>query len=231
MKLDEGYMFGIGAFETILIKDSKAVFIDDHLKRLRDSLDLLCIENDIAKSDVLSYISERKIENGILKIMVSKENIILSFRDNQYTKEDYLRGFKLCVSEVLRNETSKLTYIKSFNYGDNILEKRAAKAKGYDEPIFLNTKGYISEGATSNIFFIKDNTIYTPRIENGLLNGIMRTKVLEKYEVKEVDIKYDEIGQYEEVFITNSILGIMPVRSINEYNFTIDKVRNITIEM
>ena len=90
MKLDEGYMFGIGAFETILIKDSKAVFIDDHLKRLRDSLDLLCIENDIAKSDVLSYISERKIENGILKIMVSKENIILSFRDNQYTKEDYM---------------------------------------------------------------------------------------------------------------------------------------------
>ncbi|WP_294344869.1 aminotransferase class IV [uncultured Clostridium sp.] len=231
MKLDEGYMFGIGAFETIFIKDSKAIFIEEHLKRLKDSLEILGIKNEIAKSDVLLYINDRKIENGILKIMASKDNTILSFRDNKYTKEDYIRGFKLCVSDVLRNETSKLTYIKSFNYGDNILEKQAAKSKGYDEPIFLNTKGYISEGATTNIFFIKDNEIYTPRIENGLLNGIIRQKILEKYKVKEVDIRYDEIGQYDEVFITNSVLSVMPVKSIDEYSFTIDKSRNISIDM
>ena len=231
MKLDEGYMFGIGAFETILIKDSKAIFIEEHLKRLKDSLEILGIKNEIAKSDVLLYINDRKIENGILKIMASKDNTILSFRYNKYTKEDYIRGFKLCVSDVLRNETSKLTYIKSFNYGDNILEKQAAKSKGYDEPIFLNTKGYISEGATTNIFFIKDNEIYTPRIENGLLNGIIRQKILEKYKVKEVDIRYDEIGQYDEVFITNSVLSVMPVKSIDEYSFTIDKSRNISIDM
>ena len=231
MKLDEGFMFGLGAFETILIKNSKAIFIDDHLARLKNSLDTLSIENNIEKSDVLSYISERKIENGVLKIMVSKDNIILSFRDNHYTKEEYSKGFSLCTSKVLRNDTSKLTYIKSFNYGDNILEKRAAKENGYDEPIFLNTKKYICEGATSNIFFIKDDNIYTPRVENGLLNGIIRKKVVEKYDVKEIDIKHDEISQYEEVFITNSILGIMPVRSIDGYNFSMNKVRNITIDM
>ena len=69
MKLDEGYMFGIGAFETIFIKDSKAIFIEEHLKRLKDSLEILGIKNEIAKSDVLLYINDRKIENGILKIM------------------------------------------------------------------------------------------------------------------------------------------------------------------
>lgn len=231
MRLDEGFMFGLGAFETILIKNSKAIFIEEHLRRLENSLNVLSIENNIEKNDILLYINERQIENGILKIMVSKENVILSFRDNEYTKEDYDRGFNLCISKVLRNETSKLTYIKSFNYGDNILEKIEAKNKGYDEPIFLNTKGYISEGATSNIFFIKGNDIYTPRIENGLLNGIIRNKLIEKYNVTEIDIKYNEIMEYEEVFITNSILGIMPVRSIEEYEFSMNKVRNITIDM
>lgn len=70
-----------------------------------------------------------------------------------------------------RNETSPLVYHKTLNYGDCILEKRAAAAAGINEKVFVNTKGQISEGTVSNIFFVRKNMIYTPQLSCGLLPG------------------------------------------------------------
>lgn len=64
-------------------------------------------------------------EKGVLKIVASSENILFLTRENHYGPADYEKGFRLAYSKVRRNETSPLTYRKSLNYGDCILEKRA----------------------------------------------------------------------------------------------------------
>ena len=105
------------------------------------------------------------------------------------------------------------------NYGDCILEKRAATAAGINEKVFVNTKGQISEGTVSNIFFVRKNMIYTPQLSCGLLPGILREYVMSKFSVVETIIYPDELMYYEECFVTNSLMGVMPVRQLGNICF------------
>jgi len=222
--LDEGYMYGLGAFETMLIRNSRAVFLNQHLERLNKALNILGIPKTIKDFDVSEYILRNKIENKVLKIIVSENNTIFALRDNVYSDDDYRKGFSIIISDIKRNESSPLTSIKSLNYADNILEKRRAKARGFDEPIFLNTRGEIAEGAASNIFFVKENKLYTPGLECGLVNGIVRMHFVNKYEVIEQRIFPDEIKDFEEIFITNSLLGVMPVVRFGDMRYKIGEL-------
>lgn len=220
INLDEGYSFGLGLFETILLYKKRAIFLDEHIKRLNSSLrELNICTEDLKKEEVINFIEKNKEklqEKEVLKIIISEKNRIFLTRKYNYTIEDYQKGFYLNISKVLKNQTSPLIYHKTLNYGDNILEKRKSLSLGYDETIFLNLKGEITEGATSNIFFIKGNKIYTPKLSCGMLNGIIRQYILKNYEVFEEKIKLEDLENFEEAFITNSLLGIMPVNSIEK---------------
>ena len=119
-------------------------------------------------------------------------------------------GFVLALSNIRRNESSPFVRHKTFNYGDSIVAKRQAARQGIDEPIFCNTKGELTEGAVSNLFFIKNGQLYTPPIEAGLLPGIVRAYLCSRYDVIEKSIFPAEIGTFDECFITNSLMGIMP---------------------
>ena len=88
-----------------------------------------------------------------------------------------------------------------------------------DERIFLNTKNQISEGTVSNIFFVKNGKIFTPALFCGLLPGIIREYLCNTESVTETIIYKNEIEQYEECFITNSLMGIMPVRQLAQKRF------------
>ena len=111
--------------------------------------------------------------------------------------------------------------MKSLNYLDNILSKNRAKKNGAEEAIFLNTKGYITEATTSNIFLINDNLLMTPSVECGILPGITRQIVLEialklKLKIKCKKILPKEIFKANEIFLTNSLIEIVPVVEINK---------------
>ena len=104
---------------------------------------------------------------------------------------------------------------KSLSYMGNFMAIRDAKLAGAFEPIFYNRKKIITEGAIRNIFFIKDNIIYTPSIDLGILNGITRQHVIQlasslDYIVKESNINYDTINTMDEAFITSSAVDILP---------------------
>ena len=242
---DEGYWFGLGAFETIWVYKNKAIFIDEHLDRLKNAVIYLNIVQEpidqwIDKDKIISnleceiigneneiekYISENPMENGVLKLTVSKENITITSRQNTYTTEQYEKGFELEYSNIRRNETSPFTYMKTLSYSDCIWEKRKAKENGFDEPIFLNTKGEICEGTTTNIFFVSKDKIVTPPVSSGLLNGVLRQHIMKISNVEERIIRPENIIEFTEIFLTNSLLGVMPVKRFGEHTFN---SRNIT---
>jgi 4-amino-4-deoxychorismate lyase len=212
---DDGFFFSLGVFETIAVENGKPLLLEKHLKRMSEGLKVLGIQNEEAASlsekAVTDYLEHHFMEHGVLKITATQENLLWSTRDNHYSETDYQRGFSVDFCDARRNETSLFTYIKSLSYGDCILEKRKAKDRGVDEPLFLNSRGYLTEGATTNIFLVKNGRLYTPCCACGLLNGTVRQWIMERYEVTEAEIRAEELNEYEELFLTNALLGIMPV--------------------
>ena len=220
---DEGYYFGIGAFETIAVEKGRPVFFEQHCARLQRAMDFFSIKIPMEeiKDSAAQKLREPEMQMGrkVLKITVSPENVLVTSRENTYRRQDYERGFTAQLSSVRRNETSPFTYHKTLNYGDCLLEKRAAKARGIDEPVFLNLKGNISEGACTNVFFVKRGRVITPSVSSGLLPGILRSYICSVCEVEERAIDPLEVSECEEMFLTNSLLGVMPVTRLGSRHF------------
>lgn len=223
MTPDEGYYFGLGAFETIAVEEGEPVFLEEHYTRLEHALEFFDLHIDFGeiRENVQEVLKKPEIQTGrkALKITVSKENRLVSVRENTYTEQDYEQGFITGYANVRRNETSPLTYHKTLNYGDCILEKRRVKVEGIQEPVFLNTRGELSEGATTNVFFVKEGEIFAPPLSCGMLPGILRQYMYERYDIQEEIILPEMVHSFDEMFVTNSLLGIMPVRSLEDFVF------------
>ena len=219
MEHDDGFSFGIGAFETMSVLDGRAVLLDAHLERLNTTLERLGIGTRIRRSDVLEMTRGGALDGRALKIEVSERNTVFSDRPNPYDDARRARGFRLSISDIRRNETSPFTYMKSLQYGDSIMEKRRAMREGFDEPLFLNSRGEVCEGATTNIFFVREGRIATPPVGCGMLLGITRAYVMDRFDVEERIIRPEDMEDYEGCFITNSLMGAMAVSSIDEVAF------------
>ena len=220
ISFDSGFFFGRGVFETILVKE-KPILLSEHVQRLNSGLNTIGINKVITEAEVYEGIEKMNCKNCVLKIMVSEKNTIITTREVQYKHSDYEKGFSLGLSQVRRNAYSNLTYVKSFNYVENIIERDKIISKGYNEAIFLNTEGFISEGAVSNIFFIEDGVIFTPKLKCGLLPGIIRNFLIKGlpsigFEIQEGKFTLHRLMEAEGVFITNSVMGIMKVTKIED---------------
>lgn len=216
--LDEGLFFGRAIFETILWED-KPIFLKEHIERLKDGMSKLGL-NNLEENEIENFLRTLAIRNKGVKIVVTPENIIITEREIPYKEDDYNRGFALTFSEVLKNSTSIMSYIKSTSYIENIIEKQKGIEKGYNDVIFLNEKGHITETSSANIFIIEKEVIFTPPLKDGLLSGIMRRWILENYQVYEKSISIEQISEADEVFLTNSLMGIMPVKKINDIDYS-----------
>lgn len=221
--LDNGYNYGYGLFETILILQ-KPVFLSQHLNRLNQGLKKLNINKQIPNQEVVNYIEKNNYLNCVLKICVSENNKIFTTRPIPYKQEQYKQGFSIKVSNLKRNPYSHAVYLKSLNYLDNIVENKLAKAEGFDEVIFFNVYNHLAEGSVSNIFFMKNNIIHTPSINCGILNGVVREWIINNYQVNQGEYIYNDLIKSDGVFITNSIMGIMKVTNLNNINIPFNKL-------
>lgn len=225
--LDDGYRFGLGVYETIFIKKRKGILITYHLDRLKAGLDVLGIPMPVSLEEELDHrIQRMPEEKDVIRVSVSQDNTVWEMRKNPYTQQQYAKGFTLVYSTVRRNETSPMTGIKSLNQGDNILQRRWALNRGFDEAVFLNSNGEITEGTVSNLFFVSDGKLYTPPVECGLLAGTVRRWLIEKFDVNEISIFPQDMNAFQEMFVTNALLGIMPVRQADSVIFPERRVTN-----
>jgi branched-subunit amino acid aminotransferase/4-amino-4-deoxychorismate lyase len=111
-------------------------------------------------------------------------------------------------------------FLKLGNYAETILELKHASSKGFDDVFFLDNKNCVTECSTSNIFVIKGERISTPFLNGLFLNGIIRQKVIQmllekKIGVQEKSLSYNEFLESDEIFLTNSVRGIISVKSVD----------------
>lgn len=236
-KINEGLMFGIGVFETIKITNGKLEFFDMHYERLKYGCDRLNINFTLSRDQVLkksmNVIKVNKNINGSLKINILKNkeefDIIITSKNKIYSEKIKKIGYKIIFARNKKFSQNPINYIKSNNYAINILELNRALTLNKNEAIFLNEKDEITEGTISNVFFVKNKEIYTPKLECGLLNGIIRRILVEKFNVKEVIIKDKDIYNFDYAFLSNSLMRIMPIRNFEdmEYNLDVDFLREL----
>jgi len=129
-------------------------------------------------------------------------------------------GISVVISKTRRNSPRALDpAIKSGNFLNNILAFKDAQDAGAHEALLLNAEGYLAEGTTSNIFVAKNDLVWTPNAF-GILDGITRGVLFEEaaeagLALGETNIPPEALFSADEVFITSSIKGVVPVASVN----------------
>ncbi len=240
--LDRGFQYGDGLFETIRVYHGKPFLIQKHLERLEKG----------AKEIGIKFPPWRKIEKAIEEILNSRGEKILKiiltrgigkrsamFKDFKepslivYTEDYlplpenfYLEGVKAL---LLPENRSFFRHLKSLNFLPNLLSREESCQQGFYEVIYYDQGGFITEGTITNIFFVKYGTLYTPSLDLKILPGVTRSFVFNLalslgFKVKETHIRKEGLAQFEEAFLTNSIIEILPLSSINENCFKIGKL-------
>lgn len=213
--MDEGLQFGLGFFATILIKD-KPCFLEEHLQRLNKSLAFFGLNRYVSNEVVEDLIQKHSLKNIALKLIVTEKNQLAMVRPNPYDVDCYQRGKRLCISRVIRSHCSQIVCHKSLNYGENILEMHLANKHAYDDCLFFNDLGHVTESAIANLFIVADEQLLTPPLSDGLLPGIIRQKVIEHFQVKECHISLEKLKSCQGAFLTNSLMGAMPISHIED---------------
>ncbi|MDR0350522.1 MAG: aminotransferase class IV [Coriobacteriales bacterium] len=209
-----------GAFETIAFFDLQPLLLDAHLRRLFATLEFLGVETRLAATDILACIKSSGMRSGVVRVSVSASSIDYSFRANPYEPKLYRRGMRIALCDSRRDQNDPLTYHKHLMREGDLELKRQAAAAGIDEPVLLNMNGEISEGAVSNIFIVTaEGAVLTPALECGLLPGTVREYLLARGDISEAYLRPDDLRQARAAFLTNAVMGVMPVASFEDAKY------------
>lgn len=226
---EPGFLYGQGCFETMRSYSGKIFRLDSHIERLYKSLPLinikLALEAGILKAAVQNCLSRNSLKDAYLRLTVwqGEDNANVAVFAKRYdflSEENYRKGFKIIISNFRQNEFSILSQIKCSNYLALLLAYQEARKHNSDEALLLNTQNCIAEASRANIFLLKDNCLITPSLDCGCLGGITRDTVLgiaqkEKIKAIETKITYEDLKKADEAFLTNSLIEVMPLVSID----------------
>ncbi len=233
---DRGLLLGDGLFETLLADRGRLVWFEPHAARLAAGCTVLGLP--VPPAERLRQAAEAAIAEAGLG--AARAAVRLT-----WTAGSGGRGLDrpealsprliataapapapsgsaaLMLASLRRNEGSPASRLKSLAYLDNVLARREAKAVGADEAVMLNIAGEIACAAAANLFWIKDGRLFTPALDCGVLDGIARAVVLEaaaQAQTTAVEVRAgpEALAAAEAIFVTNSLIGVRPVRRLDD---------------
>lgn len=222
---DHGVTVGEGVFETILVRGGQPIALTRHLRRLERSCAILGLTlpaRDALLNAVDAVIAreERARALGRLRITVTGgHGPLASDRGGQEPTwivalaetSPWPDTTSAIVVPWRRNEFSPVTGAKTTSYAENVVAMHWARDQGYSEGIFLNTRGDVCEGTSTNIFAVVQGCVVTPPLTSGCLPGITRELVLEWTDAEERDLTEVDLQDAEEIFLTSSTRDVHPV--------------------
>jgi branched-chain amino acid aminotransferase len=225
---DRGLLLGDGVFETIAVFNAKAIWLDDHLQRLRGAAAALGLTADrtnieAAVKDLLGQAQDR---HGIMRITLtrgpgvrglaaegSRPSLLATL--SPWVRDSVFAPASLVTSSVRRNETSPASRLKTLSYIDNILAAREASSKKCDDALLLNTRGNVASTTIANLFILRGGRLSTPPLSAGILPGIARKKLMAFAKGEERELTPADLKDADAVFLTNSLRLIRPVHSLD----------------
>ena len=227
-------LHGKGVFTTVAISEGEPFLWEKHWKRLTSNaaqieIDLSEQSKEAVLQDLTDKIASNAISRGLARITFLDESpsVIWSFETNRTTTllitADNLRripeNFKITLSPYKVNSQSPLAGVKSCNYLEKIMGLDEAKARGFDEAIQLNERGEVTSAVMANVFWLREDVLYTPSLETGCLAGTTREFVMENVACREVVAAIDDLAKSEAVFLTSAGVGVVRVATYKSRSF------------
>lgn len=236
---DHGFLYGYGLFETMRAYNGKIFMLERHINRLHSSASFIglgAVEKIDVEKACMETLEANKLKNARIRFTVTggdvdafpwaskggAPNVVITARPpTAITPEKYGQGYKIGLASVRHCKEAMLTHVKSTSYLTSVIAKIEAAAQGLDEAIILNNDGYIAEGGSSNVFFVRSGRLVTPSIASGILPGITREVVIELAEGMGIGVTEGTVGvavirQCDEAFLTGSVMEIMPLTSASD---------------
>ncbi len=232
---DRGLHYGDGLFETIAVKAGLPRHWERHMARLREGcerLGLVMPAAQLLRAEVERLCSRQGDTPCVIKIILTRGSAGRGYRPQmpaeprrmvaRYPWPDYPAEFwqqgvrvRLCRTPLALNPV--LAGIKHLNRLEQVMARAEWNDADTAEGVMCGTDGLVYEGTMSNIFMVRNGVLYTPDLQRGGVCGIMREVVLDKaaelgIAVRKALITPAQLAQADEIFVTNSIIGIWPVK-------------------
>lgn len=243
---NRGLNYGDAVFETLRYTGGKIYFWEDHYFRLMASMRIMRMEipmnftMEFLESEILKTIESSDEKSASLRIKL----LVWRRAGGKYTPKtrdvDYAISFEKlenpfytfnntpCEVELFKDHfvtSGLLSTLKSNNRLINVLGSIFADENDYDNCLLLNENKQVVEALNGNIFLVHGNTVKTPPLADGCLNGIIRKQLLEiiksipEYSIEEASISPFELQKADEIFVTNVISGIVPITKYRKKEF------------
>jgi branched-chain amino acid aminotransferase len=243
--LDRGFLYGDSVFEVTRTVSGAPLLFAEHLERLERSAAIVghgvppraTIEAACAKTLARAAQALGDEVELYLRIIVTRgegpleldpdvaltPRLVVVARPLRLPAPTlYEQGAALCTVDERRNAPGHVpAEVKSSNYLPSVLALRAAKRRGGYEALLCDLSGFVCEGASSNLFVLRDGTLFTPPLSLRILPGVTRAAVLalcadEGLRVVESPFRLDFVRTADEVFLTSSLRGVMPVTRLDD---------------
>lgn len=237
--LHRGINYGDGVYETLKAYDGGIFTFDEHLKRLKNNLKTLKINFQLnpqrIKREIKKLLKINRWKDCAIRIVITRGSglgvppekttspdiMIMLFEIDPKIVEYQKNGAHAIIISIPRSYEPSIRNSKTLNFLPNVLGSLEVKEKGAYEGIFLTRDGFLAEGTTSNVFFVKNGKVKTPHLDTGILPGITREILLKIMKKKGIPFEEgfytkEELLEADEVFITSTTREIVPIVRINK---------------
>ena len=248
MPVDNGaFRYGYGLFETMLVQDGVIRLWQHHWERLFAGAEQLFFEQpplmteDYLEKEVLKTVWKNELPDlcrvrlqlfagsGGLYSRDSKKPgfVIECFPLDESNLKLNENGLVAGIATGIAKPIDTLKNLKTCNALIYAIAAQQAMANKWNDAIICNTEIRMIESTVSNLFWIKDKTLYTPPLADGCIAGVMRRHILETITVKEKSLTIMELLNADEVFLTNAIRRMRWVKNIADSNYGCKQVREL----
>ncbi|MGH9436341.1 MAG: aminotransferase class IV [Terriglobia bacterium] len=229
---DPGFLLGDGVFETLRARHGKIFAWPRHRERMAHGLDVLGIEPTVlARVDsalvALTEAAASTFDDMYVRVQVVRAPgagmttgtvTALARACPDYPAHWYEQGVRLGVTELRCDPEAPLAGVKSLSYLPQVLARRHAQTRGFDDALMLNTMGRVCESAHGNIIARLGRTLYAPGREEGALGGVTRGALLrwadEHDYIIEIRLPWEVLSEVEEAVLVSTLAGVVPVASV-----------------
>jgi len=238
--MDSGYLLGDGVWEGIRLYNNHLIHLEKHLERLYEGAETIQMDIGISKSEMKSAVEKTLKKNEMIsdvhirlivsrgikstpyqhpKVTIGHPTIVIIPEYKKPSPELKFEGITLGTVSTIRNNLTQDPRVNSLSKHNCIAACIEADKMGVDEGLMLDPDGYVSTCNSTNFFMIKSNEVWTSNGQH-CLNGVTRHSVIDICKRKQIPIKekqfsVNEVHEADEVFVTGTFAGIIPVRSVD----------------
>jgi branched-chain amino acid aminotransferase len=221
----QGFTVGYGTFETLVDRGQGPIALDRHCTRLHHACDVMGLPAPtlaVMQEAFAQVMQGNDCTTARLRFTVARGVTAPLSIATASPLSPWSLTERLHLVPWRRNLHSPLLGVKCTSYAENIIALETAKQRGAGEALFLNTRDELCEGATSNIFIVRDGQVHTPPLTSGCLPGVTRALVIEACEAAGIAIYHNQaltltdLGHADEAFLTSSTRDVHSIASIDD---------------